>query len=128
MRRRSRAGGDPAKLRHRKAVALKRRITTKPVRGRSSSSTSQKTEAIQLARERDEALEQLSAASEILKVINSSPGDLQPVFEIMLANAVRICDAKFGTLYRYDNEALDPVALFGAPAAYVEFVRQRGLF
>src|SRR4029077_20350942 len=48
--------------------------------------------------------------------------------QAMLANAVRICDAKFGTLYRYDNEAFDPVALFGAPPAYVEFVRQRGLF
>ena len=51
-------------------------------------------------RERDEALEQLAATSDVLKVISSSPGELEPVFEAMLANAVRICEAKFGTLYR----------------------------
>jgi GAF domain-containing protein len=76
-----------------------------------------------------ESLEQQTATAEVLQVISSSPGDLQPVFQSMLENAVRICDAKFGILFRYDNEAYEPVALFGLPPALEEFLRQqRGSF
>jgi two-component system, NtrC family, sensor kinase len=75
-----------------------------------------------LARERDEALEQLAATSEVLQVISSSPGKLEPVFEAMLENALRICEAKFGTLYLCDGGgALRPVAdTQRAPPAYKE--------
>ena len=73
-----------------------------------------------LKRERDEALEQLAATSEVLKIISSSPGELQPVFEAMLANATHICEAKFGTLYLREIDGLRTVATHNAPTAYVE--------
>jgi GAF domain-containing protein len=85
-------------------------------------------ENTRLLNELRQSLEQQTATADVLRVISSSPGELEPVFQAMLANAVRICDAKFGMLYRYDNEAFDPVALFGVPPAHAEFVQQRGSF
>ncbi len=82
----------------------------------------------QRTRELTETLEQQTATADVLRVISSSPGDLEPVFQAMLENAVRICDAKFGIMWRYDTEAFAPVALFGAPEGLAEFVRQRGSF
>jgi signal transduction histidine kinase len=73
-----------------------------------------------------ESLEQQTATSEVLQVISNSPGELEPVFEAMLANAVRICDAKFGTLYLCEGDGFRAVAMHNAPSAYRE-ERQRGL-
>src|SRR5262245_46639831 len=73
-----------------------------------------------LKHERDEALEQLAATSEVLQVISSSRGKLEPVFEAMLANAVRICEAKFGTLYRTEGDSVRCVAMHGVPKAFAE--------
>ena len=67
-----------------------------------------------------ESLEQQTATSEVLQVISSSPGDLQPVFEAMLENAVRICDAKFGNIYRWDGEVLRILASHNTPPALAE--------
>ncbi len=67
-----------------------------------------------------EALEQQTATSQVLHVISSSPGDLQPVFAAMLENAVHICDATFGNIYRWDGEALHMLASHNTPAAFAE--------
>jgi signal transduction histidine kinase len=67
-----------------------------------------------------EAREQQTATSEVLQVISTSPGELEPVFQAMLANATRLCDAKFGTLNLYDGEAFRRVALYNLPSAYAE--------
>ena len=74
----------------------------------------------QRTRELTESLEQQTATSEVLQVISSSPGDLGPVFASMLENAVRICDAKFGNIYRWDGEALHLLASHNTPPAFVE--------
>ena len=70
-----------------------------------SSVAGQETEVARLTRERDEALERETATAEVLKVISSSPGDPKPVFQAMLENAVRICEASFGNLLLYENDA-----------------------
>jgi GAF domain-containing protein len=75
-----------------------------------------------------EALEQQTATSEVLKVISSSPGELEPVFNAMLENAVRICGAKFGNLFIREGDAFRISSTYGAPSAYVEFLIKERLF
>ena len=82
----------------------------------------------QRARELSESLEQQTATSEVLKVISSSPGELEPVFNAMLENAVQICEAKFGILFLSEGEAFRTVALHGAPPAYAEARRREPVF
>ena len=67
-----------------------------------------------------EALDQQTATSEVLQVISSSPGDLQPVFATMLEKAVTICEARFGDIYRWDGDALCLVANHNTPPAFAE--------
>jgi GAF domain-containing protein len=74
----------------------------------------------QRTRELTESLEQQTAATEVLSVISSSPGELGPVFQAMLENAVRICDAKFGNIYRWDGEFLHLLAAHNTPPALAE--------
>jgi hypothetical protein len=69
------------------------------------SSTDLEEKCARAQRERDEALEREKATAEVLRVISSSPGDLAPVFEAILQNATRMCGARIGTLFRYENGA-----------------------
>jgi GAF domain-containing protein len=71
-----------------------------------------------------ESLEQQTATAEVLKVISSSPGELAPVFDAMLANAVRVCEAQFGVLFRHSNGRFFPASSFDVPPAYAEFLRR----
>ena len=75
-------------------------------------------------RELTEARQQQTATSEVLRVISSSPGELQPVFNAMLENATRTCAAKFEILYQREGDTLRTVAIHGAPQSFVE-ERQR---
>ena len=75
-----------------------------------------------------EALEQQTATSEVLRVISSSPGELEPVFEAMLENAVRICEAKFGAMYLNEGTAFRTVAMHNAPPALAEMRRRNPVF
>jgi signal transduction histidine kinase len=76
--------------------------------------------ARELEKKLAEALEQQTATSEVLRVISSSPGELEPVFQSMLENATRICDAQFGNLYLCERDAFRVVAMHGAAPAYAE--------
>ena len=74
-----------------------------------------------------EALEQQTATSEVLKVISSSPGELEPVFQAMLSNATRVCSATYGTMYLCEADGFRTVALHNSPTAYAEVRRREGL-
>jgi GAF domain-containing protein len=83
-------------------------------------------ENTRLLNELRESLEQQMATSEVLRVISSSPGEIKPVFNAMLENAVRLCEAEFGHLFLFDGKAFHAAALHSASQAYAE-VRRRPL-
>ena len=127
MKRRSRVGGKKIKGRRGNAALPRGRNSAKPIAHSTSPVAGDETVVARLSRELNEALEQQTATSEVLRVISSSAGDLEPVFASMLENAVRICDAKFGNIYRWDGEALHLLAAHDTPAALVDVRRRSAL-
>ena len=115
MRRRDKAGGKAAKTRRHKTFTARRRGSFAAV---------QETEVARLTRELEEAREQQTATSEVLKVISSSPGELETVFQTLLENATRLCEAAFGSMLQLEGDVFRRVALHNAPPAFMEFHRQ----
>jgi GAF domain-containing protein len=130
VRRRRATNRKPAKAQQ--AIKAKRSAASKAARNRHASSSGQITEVssgqitevARLTRERDEALDQLSATSEVLKVISASPGELKPVFDTILENATRLCGAQFGNLELREGDRFRIAAMHNPPTAYIEW-RQR---
>src|SRR5262245_8900651 len=112
MRRR---GGNGRPVKKRRPGPAKARVRgaakTRP-------SATPKGDAVDLARELKEAREQQAATAEVLKIISASSGDMAPVFEAMLTNAMRLCEAKFGHILLYDGECFHATYLHDVPKAY----------
>ena len=110
----------PARTRQGKTTKPTRSSELKAARQGSSSVADLQAKLDAQTRQLNEAIERENATAEVLRVISSSPGELEPVFQAMLENATRLCQAKFGVLYRSEGDAFRAVALHGAPAAYAE--------
>ncbi len=116
MKRRSGADAGRAKARRYKTVKVKRRKARMAARHRGSSTVG----LALLARERNELLAQQMATSKVLEVISSAPADFERVFATVLAQAVSMCDAHFGIIYRLHGDDLHTVATHNAPPALVD--------
>jgi GAF domain-containing protein len=114
-------------------MAKREKAVRTPVKGRNALTARKraapdvdlKNENSRLERELAEALERQKATSEILSVISSSPGELEPVFKAMLENATRICGANFGMMGLFDKDAFRNVAMYNAPPAFADTQQTR---
>jgi two-component system, NtrC family, sensor kinase len=120
--------------RRKAAVSPRRREAESKTPGQSKSRVvragadkNQNAEVTRLARELNEALAQQSASSDVLAVINSSPGNLAPVFEAIVDKALKICDAGFGGLWMVEGELARPAATRNVPKAYSKFLMRQAL-
>jgi len=119
------------KTRRQSATKVQRRKAPTAVRHREASAAYLQEQLDQRTRERDEArkhlaeaLAQQTATAEVLRVISSSPGDLEPVFQAMLASATQTCEAKFGILYRIEGDSARIISTLGIPPALAEYLKR----
>src|SRR5262245_13295250 len=122
VRRRGTVSRKPAKPQHRKPTRPKRSNAPTAARHDLQEQVSA------LTRELAEAREQQTATSDVLRIISSSPGELEPVFQAMLENATRICEAKFGNLLLYDGASFQVAAIHGAVPVFEELRRRNPAF
>jgi signal transduction histidine kinase len=122
MRRRKQA----TKRLRRKMTKIARRDAQTAVRGPSIAELQEQLDI--RTRERDEALEQQAATAEVLKVISSSTGKLEPVFQTILENSITICEAKFGMFWLTEGHSFRCVALHGTSPAFTELRRREPVF
>jgi GAF domain-containing protein len=111
-------------LRRRTAASRKRVVVAKRIAKPARAAAGLQEQLGKKTRELNEALEQQAATADVLRVISSSPGELEPVFQAMLENATRICDAKIGILFRYEDNAYSAVSLLGVTPAYAEYLNR----
>ena len=127
MKRHVTTSGKASRARRDKPATPQRRTANAVARRKGSLVTDLQDQVRSLTDELTEARHKQTATSEMLKVISSSPGDLQPVFQAMLENAARVCEAKFGVLFRYGEGAFHAAATLDVPPAYAGFL-SRGSF
>ena len=127
MRRRSRAGGEPAKAQRRKTAARKSRVTPKAARGRSSSIASLEAKVARLTRELNEALQQQTATAKVLRVISRSTFDLQIVLDTLTESAAKLCAADKGAIWQRDAEFLRLTANHRVPPEAVQYLAEHPL-
>jgi hypothetical protein len=135
MKRRVTRTGKATMARRRKAVSSKRKAAAAVARHSRASDADLKQQLDQRTRDLAEsqrllaeALEQQTAASEVLKLISSSPGELETVFRTILNKATRICEVKFANLFHFDGDKFHFAAEFGTPPEHADFQRRRGPF
>jgi GAF domain-containing protein len=117
-----------AKPQHGSTTKPKRNNALPAARPASSTLADLQEQVSALSRELTQALEQQAATVEVLRVISSSPGELDLVFKAMLKNATRVCGAKFGVLFRYEGGLFHPMAMIDVPPAFADFLIRQGAF
>jgi hypothetical protein len=124
VRRRATVSGKPAKTQHRKSTRPKRSDVAIAARGANLSVRDLQEQLKRQTTELEEARDERAALTEVLRVISSSPGELELVFKTILESSTRICEARFGQLFKYGDGEFRLLATHNTPVAYQEFLNR----